>query len=234
MSLFTDNLPSKVTIGMFMACISSINGSSFCRLADFFPHIILSLYNSITNFIRLYITTHVCIYFRWMCSNKGGSCMMCNCIIQHEPPSPTKSDIQLLCKECTNANSPNRENISELHITKSTSDFCDESCSSLPMTFNTTCGGAEEPKHDCNFPVGNNSRELALVIDQQVPQPFISPSVDHNNGTRKHDNKGSKVSCVDTTRTLKELTPQETLLGVDTPEAVCIDGVQKLQCETSV
>jgi len=104
------------------------------------------------------------------------------------------------------------------------------------MTFNTTCGGMEEPKHDCNFAVGNNSRELALVVDQQVLQlqPSISPSVGHNNGTREHDNRRSKVSNVNAIRTLKELTPQETFSGADTPEAVRINGVQKLQSETSV
>jgi len=195
-----------------------------------------------------------------MCSNKGGGggCMMCNCTIQHEPPTPTKSDTQFLCKEHANIALPTKDNLSvptKLHITNSISSFPDEPASQSPMTMNTTCE-LKEAVCDFNFPVVNGSREFSTVtaptvVDQQVLQCFTSlPEVNLNidngipKGTRmsyvKNIKSGIKNSSMNTMQTPTANKAQklqsEDLTDLLTPSnhQTYVNTVQKPHCETSV
>jgi len=133
--------------------------------------------------------------------------MMCNCTIQHEPSTPTKSDTQFLCKGHANvAMISTKDNLSVptgLHITNSIGNFPDETRPQLPTAMNSMCE-LEEAVHD--FPVVDGSTELCIVtaptiVDQHVPQCITSLSednlnIDHGMSKYRQYNEGTRISYV--------------------------------------
>ena len=186
--------------------------------------------------------------------------MMCNCTIQHKPPTPTKSGTQFLCKEHTNVMLPNKDNLSvptELHITTSISSFPSSPSS---MTMNTACE-LKEAEHYSNFTAVDSSRDLSIVsappvVDKQVLQCCTSLfegdsnlKIDYGLSKHRQDNEGTKMSYIENIaelnnsfmNTMQIINQSQEMQSGDVTELLnpvnqqtYVNSVRRQHCETSV